>query len=184
MSKLFLILCTILAWAISVTGLATVRHPQDVTLHLVFLPVTAFLTISSVREILHFRSPPEVSLGHRWFQLTILAAIFIALLSLGWRSLNQQPPASQASSPMVLTRSDLPTPTPQIPLLTITHPDPTAQINIRTQPATTSSLLLKASVGTTYPLEASDSGWFRISLPDGSSGWVHSDYATTSAVQP
>ena len=183
MSKLFLGLCTLLAGFITVSGLASVKTLSDLPVHLAFLPITLYLVFTSINQIRYWHRAPEVTLRSRKLQLTILALMFIALTSLGLRAARYPAPdTSTPSSPIVLPQAPiLPTPIATPPTLTVYYPDPTVLINIRQEPAASSALLFQTAVGSTYELAGSDSGWYQITLPGGTSGWIHSDYATTSA---
>jgi uncharacterized protein YgiM (DUF1202 family) len=62
--------------------------------------------------------------------------------------------------------------------LTITHPDPLGEVNIRTSPTTSSELIQKVPRGSTFTYIQIKNNWYEIQLTDSTTGWVKGDYVT------
>ena len=59
---------------------------------------------------------------------------------------------------------------------------PTGWLNVRSEPSTASSVLLKVYPGEVYPLLEEKSGWYRINLGlPAEAGWISSQYATSTS---
>lgn len=73
--------------------------------------------------------------------------------------------------------ADLFTPPVAVTQVTI-NKTPTGYLNVRSQPATSASLVTKVNPGETYTYTSVKNGWYQITLKDGSSGWVLGTYVT------
>lgn len=70
----------------------------------------------------------------------------------------------------------IPTPTPSLThALTITS-TPTGYLNVRNGPSTTDNQITQVHPGETYPYTATQNGWYQITLPNGTTGWVSGQY--------
>ena len=55
---------------------------------------------------------------------------------------------------------------------------PTGYLNVRSQPATSGSLVEQVHPGDVLPYTQGKNGWYQVTLPDGKTGWVTGQYAT------
>jgi uncharacterized protein YgiM (DUF1202 family) len=51
-------------------------------------------------------------------------------------------------------------------------------LNVRSEPATTGKILAKVYPGEIYPYSETRYDWYKISLADGTQGWVSGTYIT------
>lgn len=65
--------------------------------------------------------------------------------------------------------------------LTITE-TPTGYLNVRTEPSRTGNLLTRVYPKETYNYVEYKTGWYKITLKDGETGWISEQYVSTSAV--
>ncbi len=54
----------------------------------------------------------------------------------------------------------------------------TGYLNVRSEPASSSKLVVQIHPGETYPYTETKYDWYKITLPDGQSGWVSGTYVT------
>lgn len=88
-------------------------------------------------------------------------------------SLTATPPPATTTTPT------MPAPTPP-PVASITQVKvantPTGYLNVRSTPATSGKLLTRVHPGEVYVYSQTQNGWYYISLPNGSQGWVTGQY--------
>ena len=53
---------------------------------------------------------------------------------------------------------------------------PTGYLNVRSEPSTSGQIIAKVHPGETYPYTSTKPGWYFISLPNASYGWISSQY--------
>lgn len=81
------------------------------------------------------------------------------------------------SSSSAATNPSIPTATPT-PKNSITILDtPTGFLHVRENPSVTAKEVGQATPGKSYPLVDEQNGWYKITLEDGTAGWVSSQYA-------
>lgn len=114
---------------------------------------------------------PGAFISKRQFQTSLFAlAILIGLGA--WQALTA--PSTQQAQTTVATPSPQPSPSPTIaPMITVRLESPNAIAGIRSQPSTQSAIIDQAQSGSTYPLITNQDGWYQVSLPDGSTGWIN-----------
>jgi hypothetical protein len=84
------------------------------------------------------------------------------------------PQASVSASPSPsLSGSPAPTTTSSVTILNT----PTGSLNVREGPSLSASEVGQATPGKKYPLISQESGWDEITLDDGTTGWISSQYA-------
>jgi len=90
-------------------------------------------------------------------------------------------PSERATSTpeIMMTASSTPTSTPSFmnPMVKIGQTE-TGYLNVRSEPATSGTVLVKVNPGETYPYLSKKSGWYNIQLSNGKTGWVLGQYVT------
>jgi hypothetical protein len=92
-------------------------------------------------------------------------------------STNGDPQQAATASATPAPEGSSPTPTPVQERVTILD-TPTGFLRVRATPSTTGAEVGRVSPGQTYPLSSEQTGWFEITLEDGTKGWVSSEYAS------
>lgn len=179
-NRLFLYFCTLLSVLVSLSGFLSIKTINDLPFHLLFLPITLYLVITS------FKSPSHLFIPSHKKSLAFFLSVFVILLITKIISFNKpQQPASVAPSISFPTPTSIPTPTPtstqkndndQEKTVTTTADLSTTVINIRSQPSTTSPVIKKTTTEVIYPLIDKQGDWYQVKLEDGTTGYIFKDF--------
>ncbi len=152
---------------------------------------------ASTRLIPDDRKKSNYHLG-RWFGILIILLVLVAAgyeayiwninrnveTIPGYTSVNLDNPVA-SSTPVVDPYQPEASSTPAtstpviIPATTLTiNTTPTGYLNVRATPSSSAKQLAQVHPGETYPYTATQSGWYKITLTDGSEGWVSGQYIT------
>lgn len=170
----------------------SLRSLSELPFQLLFLPVTLYLVYTSLKTLPKSRRVPEVSLSKKSTSLGFISFLFAIFLTRGVLTISQKTPETtitptpQAKDESIVIRPSSASPTPLVPAtptsfpktLTITHPDPLGEVNIRTSPTTSSELIQKVPRGSTFTYIQIKNNWYEIQLTDSTTGWVKGDYVT------
>jgi TonB family protein len=108
----------------------------------------------------------------------ILAAILIGVLATSCTS-STQPPAAPVETAPVAAEAPSPEP-PPVGVVRVTA----STLNVRRQPATTADVLQKVNQGDRLTLLSVGNDWMQVQLPNGSRGWVSSNFVTRDDAAP
>ncbi len=88
--------------------------------------------------------------------------------------------ASATLGTATFSASPAPTPSPEPKImLTVKYADAKVSINIREEPAVEAKIIGEAHDGDRFEFVSENSGWYEVKLPDGSTGFISSEYAET-----
>ncbi len=104
------------------------------------------------------------------YKLTVAAYLSTSTTGLTFPSSSTS--ANVSPSP---TSSGTPAPTATNSVLILSTP--TGYLNVRAGPSLSADEVGQVNPGKTYPLISEESGWYEISIDDGTTGWISSQYA-------
>ena len=104
------------------------------------------------------------------YKLTVAAYLSTSTTGLTFPSSSTS--ANVSPSP---TSSGTPAPTETNAVLILTTP--TGYLNVRAGPSLSADEVGQVNPGKTYPLISEESGWYEISIDDGTTGWISTQYA-------
>lgn len=81
-----------------------------------------------------------------------------------------------SGTPVIIASSTPPTTTPVNILQLTVSQTPTGYLNVRSGPSTSYGIITQVHPGETYPYTSVQSGWYKITLPNQTSGWVSGQY--------
>lgn len=177
-TKIFLYFCTLAALFVSVSGFLTARGIEAYIFQLVFLPVTLFLLISTIKSLVNKNYSIGINISVN--KAVVFTVLFIILSGISIKSiLNKQKQTPETPNETIVLA---PSASPEINVpknyLTIKSPSPNLLVNIRASNSTSSEILEEAEDGKKYEYINSENNWYEIVLEDGKSGWVFSTYAS------
>lgn len=163
---------------ITVSIISTSQTLIPVIFAVLFLPVTSYFVIEFFRkmrgELSDTDSKPIKGEG------LVIAIIFALLTGLGLRNIYIRTQATPTvplpqttSSPLIFLKS--PTPEPQ-DKIEVSITDGSRSVNIRKLPTIYSQKVAEAKNGDIFPYSEKANGWYKISLADGSFGFISSKY--------
>lgn len=87
-------------------------------------------------------------------------------------------PQTASTTPSSTPTSLVPTPAPAPVKQLLIKPTPTGYLNVRATPSQSAKIVSQVHPGEVYTYTDTKSGWYKISLPNGTSGWVSGQYVT------
>ncbi len=188
--RFLLYYCTILVLFITLMGLISARDIQTLITQIVFLPVTAFLVLTSYREFRRLRilgnqsySGTAISLTSKKFIFFII--LFVILVAVGFVNLqsgeskNSPFPdinLNHANTQVVVKSTPEASKSASRKLVKVKITDGSKSANIREEPATGSNAIGLANNGEEFVLISKEPDWYSVELPDKRKGWIYKSY--------
>lgn len=180
--------CFTAALFITTSGIATSKSLQQLSLQLIFLPVTLYFIVTLIKKLLHKNHTQEApKAGFRIKTTLFVFCVFLVLLLISVMQVtSHQTPIGQK---VVIKKPTAPTtpvshlsPSPQEKeqeyILIKTDEDNT-KVNIREEATVSAKILEKTTNNQKYPLIKIEKKWYKILLNDGKEGYVNSEFAAT-----
>lgn len=180
--------CFAAALFITASGIATSKSLQQLSLQLIFLPVTIYFIVTLIKKLLHknhTQEPPKA--GFRIKTALLIICVFLVLLLISVMQVASHPtPIGQKVGIKKPTAPTRPTsflsPSPQEKkqeyILIKTDEDNT-KVNIREEATVSAKILEKTTQNQKYPLINIEGKWYKILLNNGKEGYINSEFATT-----
>jgi hypothetical protein len=197
--KYLLYYCTLFALFVTASGLVTTRTTEWLISQAIFLPVTAFLVISTISEFRGIkklgRDSSGVLISHKNKKLIVVFLLFLVLVSIAIVNLKFNGVSDPYSSNNIVTEAELnefeatsssessPSAQEQNKRVKIKIEDGSSEVNIREKATIFSPVIATALDGDEYVLLTEDVEFYEIELEGGKSGWIYKNYVVESEVE-
>jgi uncharacterized protein YgiM (DUF1202 family) len=139
-------------------------------------PRVAAVVIDDAHKEVQQRLALRVVLGVCVTAATVALVAFVANMVIHAPSTEAPTPAPQEDTSGTPVAEEAAALAPVVPTVRILE-TPTGWLNVRAEPALDGAVVTRVKPGEEYPYEVLQGGWYRIVLPDGSTGWVIETYA-------
>lgn len=186
-SNIFLYYCAAVAVFITVSGFIASKTVEGYAFQLIFLPITLYFIFAVLRNLAAWVKKAEtgptldVTLSGKRTTLIAFFLIFLALLALGvsniffrdGKQIEQNVPST------AIQNADNSDKANSSQTLTVIAESPSALVNIRQKPDTSSPIVGRATVGQEFSFTQLSGEWYEIVLENGQKGYIHKDFAET-----